>query len=452
MPKKFTIEQVRNIIKERSGEKLLSEVYINSRSKIDIACNICNDPYNVRLCNYMDGSRCRKCSLEKRKGKRKITKEKIVQLCKEKNMLYLSHYVLTDVLRVRYKCNKCNKYFDSAYTTFRSKKECVCSKKGRKITYPFVKSYIEENGDILISPTYIKAKEPLNVKCKQCEKIFITTWDKYQKGVRCTWCNFNKPHTHNYVKSYIKDRGDILVSETYINSKEKLQIKCGRCNHLFNMDFTHYQRGRRCSLCGVASAQKIRRHDQDYIKAKISYFGDTLLDEYYNHKTKMTVKCGACSNIYKITYNDYRRGSRCLCYTMSRGERYITNYLNHRNIEFSAQKKFENCKNCRKLPFDFYVEKYNLLIEFDGIQHFKPVGPFGGGDGFVYTQGNDTIKNNYVLNTSNIFLLRISYNDLYRIEEILDKYLNFPNHEKIEYSSPQIYKCTECHSGSDLRL
>ncbi len=38
-----------------------------------------------------------------------------------------------------------------------------------------------------------------------------------------------------------------------------------------------------------------------------------------------------------------------------------------------TQVKFDWCKNKRHLPFDFYTEDLNLIIELDGPQHFKQV-------------------------------------------------------------------------------
>ena len=62
------------------------------------------------------------------------------------------------------------------------------------------------------------------------------------------------------------------------------------------------------------------------------------------------------------------------------------------------------------LPFDFYLPEQNTCIEFDGLQHFKPIDWFGGVETFLYIQKNDRLKDEYCLNNS-IKLLRIKYND-----------------------------------------
>ena len=61
-----------------------------------------------------------------------------------------------------------------------------------------------------------------------------------------------------------------------------------------------------------------------------------------------------------------------------------------------------------------------MCIEFQGIQHYKPVEIFGGLKKFKEQQINDNIKRKYCKN-NNIYLLEISYKDIESISEILDK-------------------------------
>lgn len=73
-----------------------------------------------------------------------------------------------------------------------------------------------------------------------------------------------------------------------------------------------------------------------------------------------------------------------------------------------------------RLRFDFWLPDINTIIEFDGKHHFKPIEYFGGEYSFKKVKINDQLKNNYC-KENNITLLRISYKDLKRIEEIIKK-------------------------------
>ena len=75
------------------------------------------------------------------------------------------------------------------------------------------------------------------------------------------------------------------------------------------------------------------------------------------------------------------------------------------------------------LPFDFYLPQYNLIIEYDGEQHFKPISVFGGEDAFWTTVTHDAIKNQYC-EDNDIDLLRIPYWEFDNIEKLIKDKLN----------------------------
>ena len=69
------------------------------------------------------------------------------------------------------------------------------------------------------------------------------------------------------------------------------------------------------------------------------------------------------------------------------------------------------------MSFDFYLSEYNILIEFDGVQHYHPIPFFGGLNGLLLRQKRDKIKNDYC-KINNIRLIRIKYDE--NVEEILN--------------------------------
>ena len=98
------------------------------------------------------------------------------------------------------------------------------------------------------------------------------------------------------------------------------------------------------------------------------------------------------------------------------GETKIEQYLIKNKIPYIKEFTFKNLKRKR---FDFYLLKDNICIEFDGIQHFKPISYFGGVNAFINTKNNDIIKNDYCKNNK-IKLIRIPYTEENNINKILD--------------------------------
>ena len=98
-----------------------------------------------------------------------------------------------------------------------------------------------------------------------------------------------------------------------------------------------------------------------------------------------------------------------------KGEDKIIKILQEIKCNFIHQYKFNDCKDKRCLPFDFYLPDYNLCIEFDGEQHYNP--KFGK-ENFKKTREHDKIKNNYC-KSNNIKLLRIPYWEGNNMEKII---------------------------------
>ena len=438
MPRrKHTIETVTDII-ESEGYVLFTTNYINNKQKLEIFCYKCNNSFFIRFERYLLGSRCSICSIYERGINQRIREDHIIKMVQERGETFIKCYYKDDKLRIEYKCNKCDELFDVSYYYYKSKKECRCIKKDRIINYEYVKEYISEKGDCIISNEYIRAKNKLEIKCGRCDQVFLMTWDDYQGGRRCGKCSRSYKKTYDYVKQYIETHGDTIISKEYVNNKNKITIRCGKCEYIYEMTIANYQNGKRCIKCGRQRASVKRSLDPTYVESIVSKYGDKLISSYKNSKTKIDVECQKCGNIYKVLFYHFRDGSRCLCNTISKGEMHIEDYLKELNIEYRREKTFEECKNERQLRFDFYLPVQDLLIEFDGIQHFKPVKAFGGEKYLKDVQINDLIKNEYCFE-NNKYLLRICYKNLKNVKEILSNYLKGDDHEYIEYSHDDMY-------------
>lgn len=97
----------------------------------------------------------------------------------------------------------------------------------------------------------------------------------------------------------------------------------------------------------------------------------------------------------------------------SSGERLVRLFLEDRNVKYKQYHRIKKCFSvlrgkCYTLPFDFYLPKTNVLIEYDGEQHYKPVSIWGGEEGFKRQQMLDGIKDKFCQD-NNIKLIRIPY-------------------------------------------
>ena len=103
--------------------------------------------------------------------------------------------------------------------------------------------------------------------------------------------------------------------------------------------------------------------------------------------------------------------------TPSKGEQKIMTMLKEAAITFEREKVFEDFRNAR---YDFYLPTMNILIEYDGMQHFKWITFFNKTrTEFLKYQEKDRQKNSYAL-AHNYLLYRIPEWELSNINSIAD--------------------------------
>jgi very-short-patch-repair endonuclease len=192
-----------------------------------------------------------------------------------------------------------------------------------------------------------------------------------------------------------------------IDSK-KIELKC-KNGHIYTQTRGNLLKGKKCIKCYLLNkTYTINEILEEFEKVHGNYYNYDLSD-YKNLHSKIKIECNK-NHIFSQKVSNHLQGKACPKCRESLGERVISKFLEDREIKYIRQKKFNDCKYISYLPFDFFVEEYNLLIEYDGIQHEKPVKLFGGEKEFKKTQIKDDIKNKYCLDKK-INLLRISHRD-----------------------------------------
>ncbi|WP_396632377.1 hypothetical protein [Maribacter sp. R86514] len=123
--------------------------------------------------------------------------------------------------------------------------------------------------------------------------------------------------------------------------------------------------------------------------------------------------------IHKQFISNHLRGFNPCCGKVSKGEAKVAKYLINKGYKFSQNQSFDGCKDIRSLRFDFFVPDLNLLIEFDGEQHYKPIARFGGNKKHINVKKRDKIKTDFAKRRNHNFL-RIPFTHLSNINNILN--------------------------------
>ena len=266
---------------------------------------------------------------------------------------------------------------------------------------------------------YIGVKNKIKIICP-IHGEFKQTPSSHTKGNGCPKCSKSYNYTNSeYIEKVNKihnNKYDYSLTN-YINSITKIKIVCP-IHGLFEIKPYTHMYGQGCKKCGIL---KRSLSQNEFIKRSISKHGNIYDYSKVKFKNTYTRVDIICTKHGLFSQNPYHHmiGVGCPKCKQSKGELMVRNYLENNNIGYIQQKKFINCFYIKELPFDFYLEDYNLCIEYDGEQHYKPNKHFGGEYTFNEIIKKDNIKNNFC-KKEGINLLRIRYDE--NIEEKLNNY------------------------------
>lgn len=289
----------------------------------------------------------------------------------------------------------------------------------------------------------------VKVLCDYCNEIITVYWKDYykykQKNTKyaCAKCRQKKTSENNLIERQrhlydgmletCKNRGLILLTkiEEIVNSESRVSFLCPLHGIHETKAYTLYL-GFGCPQCQYDGI----RLSKDEVEKRINSYGAELLnkEDYINTTTKnLKITCRQCGNPFITSYNSFsccNGGQYCPECTKyeSLGEKAVRLFLENNNIAFIQQYSFVDCRDKHVLPFDFYLIDYNMIIEYDGKQHYIPSlwgNSKNKSDGYKnleYIQNHDKIKNDYC-KKNNVTLVRIPYWDFNRINDILTEYI-----------------------------
>lgn len=241
--------------------------------------------------------------------------------------------------------------------------------------------------------------------------------DNFLQGQRCPRekrlrAGRSKRFDINKVKHLINvlGNGDYeVVSDTYHNAKAKLLVRHKKCNYVYPVSYGDFKSGRRCPKC--ARRIRIERETKTIERFKQEVYDlvgneyTVVSDKYNNWKTPIKFSHKKCGHTFMMEPNSFLQGRRCPQCNGSYGEKWILSYLDRNNIRYDYQKRFPDLYgNGRPLSYDFYLPEYNMLIEYQGKQHYYPVKLFNKRTSFEKGKRYDNKKKNYAISNGYHFL------------------------------------------------
>jgi len=396
-----------NIIHNNKYDYSLT-TYIKSQIKIKIICKE-HGIFEQEPNAHLNGQGCPKCS--------KYGKNDIFEFIKKSNEIHNNKYdyslinYINGHSKVKIICPK-HGIFEQRPSNHCQKQGCpICGGTKKLTTEEFINksNKIHNNKYDYSLINYINEKTKIKIICP-IHGEFYQKPEIHIKGSICPLCSIDKSRKIEKFINQSKLKYDNKYDYSLVNYKrndQNVKIICPIHGVFEQKPTLHLKRG--CPIC--EGNMKLNTEQIIFIFKDIH--GDNYdysLVDYINNKTKVKIICHK-HGIFEQTPNSHKRGEGCPKCNESKGEKEISKILKSLNINFVYQKKFSNCKNQKKLSFDFYLPDYNTCIEYDGKQHFQETNYWKNNKmKLEKTKQNDLIKNNYC-KENNIELIRIKYDE-----------------------------------------
>ena len=303
----------------------------------------------------------------------------------------------------------------------------------KKTPEEYLKECKEKGYDLPVED-YVNATTKIKHKCINGH-VYSQLPNNHLKGQKCPYCTKRIFKNIDELNEYLSSIGsDLCINNKYSGTSIKYDFLC-KIHGVYSQRLSAHISGQGCPICGIKKTIKNRKQGYN-IKNNKNYYTyckfhklDLPIEKYKGNTIPIKYKCSKCGNVYKQKpSNHYNMFSckKCKKHIHSKGEKYIDCYLCNHNINYIPQKTFHDLKDKKLLSYDFYLPDYNILIEYQGIQHYEP--RFGDSNYFEIQKLHDKLKREYAKNNGYKLLeLKYTLDSQDKVNAYLDSklYINY---------------------------
>ncbi len=259
-------------------------------------------------------------------------------------------------------CKLCGKFVDKTKFIMLSRK-----KHGTKYIYDKVQ----------YTNTYTKVE----IVCPKHGSFYQTPYLHYHRGDGCVRCSHdkNKYKIDDFVLKARKIHGNRYdySAVDFDESTEYINIRCPEHGWYKQRPGSHLY-GNKCTDC-ARNDSKLGK--EEFVKKARIIHGDRYIYDkviYVNNKTKVKITCVKHGDFLTKPNCHLSNKAGCPKCRESGGESAIRVFLEKNKIHYIK----EYIVPPYKYRYDYYLPDLNLLIEYHGLQHYRPVKRFGGEEAF----------------------------------------------------------------------
>lgn len=238
---------------------------------------------------------------------------------------------------------------------------------------------------------YEASNKKINILCGIHKKIFTMTANNFLRGFACKNCGYEKNSkilTHTY-QEFLYSLEEISrhqkglysypnIEKEYINMTIPINIYCNKHDYLFKMRPADHKMGQGCRICAderkslklrkdwKKALEEIRTIHQNTKTEETLYEYPKFKEEYINSKSKITIVCKKCQNIFKQKFWNHRNKDGCVECSFNGISKIEQEWLTslfipkddkHRQIKIT-------CDNGKSFKVDGFIPETKTVLEF----------------------------------------------------------------------------------------
>lgn len=288
---------------------------------------------------------------------------------------------------------------------------------------------------------------------KKCGRQLDILYHNFKYRKNCKYCDLHYYDTDSFITKFNQrsDSKDYTIIGEFTGITKFISVKHNICGKIFDIraDTLLYRNG----VCPCINNKYSSSHDFNKLKERITsidsnyeLISSNMDGEFSLKKVNVTILHKICNNTFTcIPHNFIHNNQRCpyctprpknlIGYKDSKGVLIIKDWIEEKGLYYEREKKFDSLVSPysgKPLRYDFYIPDINLIIEFDGKQHYDTrTSSLFTKEKYDRIRAHDKIKNKFC-KKNDINLIRIKYSD--SSKEYIYKKLN-----KFFYKKLRIY-------------
>jgi len=256
---------------------------------------------------------------------KKLTYEYVKEQFEKEGYKLLSKEYINNNIQLECTCPKGHKY-KIAWKIWQQGKRCPYCAGNSKLNIEKARAVFELEGYELLTNVYVNARTLMLYKCPKGH-IHTTTLDNFKRGYRCPYCNGRPIKTINEVRRLFSEESYTLLSNKYLNVKQKLRYKCP-VGHFGEICLSSWQMGNRCRVCAY-----IKNSGPNHPNWKGGISCEPYCDIWLDKEFKETIKA---RDSYKCQNPD--------CWGMS--DKLVIHHIDYNKKNCSPENLITLCNSC----------------------------------------------------------------------------------------------------------